>query len=172
MVIRPANINDAREISGVYVQTWKDTYLGLVPLDYLFDMSPGRLEHAFFKKLNTGRHINYVAEETGRIVGFVSGGDERHNDHIYSGEIHALYVLRDCQRRGIGAQLVSALAARLNDGGVYSMQVKVLARNPYRRFYEKINGIYLRTQRRHFAGQMLDIAVYGWIDTGLVDTGP
>jgi GNAT superfamily N-acetyltransferase len=168
MVIRPSQKADVNSMARVYVQTWQDTYLGLVPFGYLYEMSLRRLERAFLNEFNSNRVISYVAEDAGVVVGFVSGGFERKGDHIYSGEIYALYVLKSYQRQGIGAGLVSALATRFNQCGIYSMLVWVLEHNPYRRFYEKINGIYLRNQRTPFAGEVLDTASYGWIDTGLV----
>ena len=70
---------------------------------------------------------------------------------IYSGEIYTLYVLKQFQRRGIGGKLVSALATRLNQDGIYSMLVRVLKLNPYRRFYQKINGTYIKAERLPFA---------------------
>jgi hypothetical protein len=48
------------------------------------------------------------------------------------------------------------------------MLVWVLKHNPYRRFYEKINGVYLRSSRLPFAGTLLDVVSYGWIHIGLV----
>ena len=168
MKIRSAENTDAPGISRVYVTTWQDTYLGLVPFGYLYDMSPISLEQDFLNNLNNGEDITYVAEEDGKIIGFVSGGDERQGDLIYNGEIYALYVLRNHQRQGIGSELVSALVAELNAYGIYSMLVRVLAHNPYRNFYEKINGVFLHKKRRRFAGEMLEISSYGWIDTGLI----
>jgi hypothetical protein len=48
------------------------------------------------------------------------------------------------------------------------MLVWVLEHNPYRRFNEKLNGMYLRKKRMPFSGEMLDTVAYGWIDTGLI----
>ena len=121
------------------MKTWQDTYLSLVPFGYLYDMSPISLEHDFEKNLNNGQDTNYVAEENGKIVGFVNGGEERKGDCIYKGEIYALYVLKNYQRQGIGSGLVAALVSELNAYGIYSMLVQVLSHNPYRHFYEKIN---------------------------------
>ena len=168
MVIRPSQKADAHSIARVYIQTWHDTYLGLVPFGYLYTMSSRGLGQEFLNELNSNRVISYVAEDAGELVGFISGGFERKNDRIYNGEIYALYVLKNHQRQGIGAELVSALATHLNQCGIYSMLVWVLAHNPYRRFYEKINGIYLGNRSTPFAGEMLDTASYGWIDTGLI----
>jgi GNAT superfamily N-acetyltransferase len=77
-------------------------------------------------------------------------------------------VLKNYQRKGVGTKLVSALAKQLNQFGIFSMLVRVLEDNPYRRFYEKINGIYLRKHYMPFAGEVLDVAAYGWIDTSLI----
>jgi ribosomal protein S18 acetylase RimI-like enzyme len=165
--IRPAENADAPAISNVYVTTWRDTYLGIVPFGYLYDMSPISLEQDFVKNIADGQQINYVAEDGGKIVGFICGGDERQGDVVYNGEIYALYVLKQHQRRGVGAGLVSAFVTELNAYGIHSMLVRVLADNPYRHFYEKINGVYLQKQRRRFAGEMLETAAYGWIDTDL-----
>lgn len=168
MRIRPSKETDARSIACIYVQTWQDTYLSLVPFGYLYAMSQSQLEREFINELKSKKVISFVAEDGGEVVGFASGGLERHGDYIYRGEIYALYVLKNHQRQGLGTELVSALATKLNHFGIYSMLVWVLEHNPYRRFYEKLNGIYLRKQRLPFAGEMLDTAAYGWIDTNLI----
>jgi GNAT superfamily N-acetyltransferase len=168
MQIRPFQEADAHSISCIYIHTWQDTYLGLVPFGYLYSMSTSRLEQGFKNELKSKKAISYVAEDAGEVVGFVSGGYERQGDDIYNGEIYALYVLKNHQRQGIGAGLVSALATKLAHFGIYSMLVWVLEHNPYRRFYEKISGMYLRKQRLPFSGEMLDTVAYGWIDTNLI----
>lgn len=169
MVIRPTQKVDAYSMSRIYVQTWQHTYLGVVPYDYLSRMSVAQHAQAFLKELKSKQVISFIAEDSDRVVGFVTGGYERKGDGIYSGEIYTLYVLKNHQRRGIGAKLVSTLATRFNQFGMFSMLVWVLKQNPYRRFYEKINGIYFQTKRMPVAGQMLDVAAYGWIDTSLID---
>ena len=170
MHIRQSLEADARSISSIYIRTWRDTYLGLVPFGYLYSMSVDRLEQGFINELKSKKVISYVAEDAGELVGFVNGGYDRQGDDIYIGEIYALYVLKNHQRQGIGAELVSALADKLNHFGIYSMLVWVLEHNPYRRFYEKISGMYLRKKRMPFSGEMLDTVAYGWIDTGLIRT--
>jgi len=156
-------------MSRIYVQTWQDTYLSVLPYGYLFEMSVPQHEQAFFDELNSKQIISFVAEEAGRIVGFITGGYESNGDDIYSGEIYTLYVLKNFQRKGVGAKLVSALALQFNQSGIYSMLVRVLKLNPYRRFYKKINGAYLKTERLPFAGEFMELEIYGWIDTTLID---
>ena len=168
MVIRPSEKSDAHSMSHIYVQSWRDTYLSVVPFGFLFEMSESQHKQAFLNEIINNQVISFVAEDTGKIVGFVTGGKERKGNNIYGGEIYTLYVLKYFQRRGIGGKLVSALTKQLNQNGIYSMLVRVLKLNPYRRFYKKINGIYLKTERLTFAGESLDVETYGWLDTNLI----
>lgn len=39
MIIRKANFNDISSIAKVHVDTWKTTYKGIVPNDYLESLS-------------------------------------------------------------------------------------------------------------------------------------
>ncbi len=167
MVIRPSKKTDARSMSHVYVKTWQDTYLSMVPVGYLLTMSVSHHEKAFYNELENRRICSFVAEDAGRVIGFITGGSERHNDNIYRGEIFTLYVLKNSQRRGTGTKLVSALAAQFLHDGIYSMLVRVLKLNPYRRFYSKINATYLKAERLPFAGEVMEVETYGWLDASL-----
>lgn len=169
MQIRPAKYSDAHSMACIYVQAWQDTYLSVIPFDYLSSMSIPRHEKAFQKEL-TGRHIiSFVAEQDDRIIGFTTGGYERNGDDIYTGEIYTLYVLKHLQRQGAGTRLVSALAMQFEVSGIHTMLVRVLKLNPYRRFYKKINGLYIQTERQPFAGEIMDVETYGWLDISLID---
>ncbi len=154
-------------MSCIYVQTWQDTYLSVVPYGYLINMSVPRQEKAFYKELNSKQITSFVAEEAGRVFGFITGGYERRDDDIYGGEIYTVYVLKNLQRRGIGAKLVSSLAMQFSRSGIYTMLVRVLKDNPYKRFYSKINGTYLKAERMPFAGEMMEVEIYGWLDASL-----
>ncbi len=35
MIIRPARVEDAAEMAGVHVQSWRSAYRGLVPQDFV-----------------------------------------------------------------------------------------------------------------------------------------
>ena len=119
-------------------------------------------------ELNSKDTVGFVAEDGGRAVGFVTGGYERHGDEIYGGEIYTLYVLKNFQCKGIGTELVSALAGQFNRLAIYSMLVRVLKLNPYRRFYKKRNGILLKSEHQPFETEVLDVEVYGWLDATLI----
>ena len=169
MQVRLAVPSDAREVARVYVRTFQQTYRGLVPAHYLDGMSVGEAERAYLRYLDSGRGVCYVAEaDMGVVVGFAAGGRSRNVDDIYDGEIYELYLVGEFQRQGIGRQMVAALGDHFDQAGLHTMMAWVLALNPYRRFYEKINGIYLRSGTIPFAGVQLSAVAYGWISTDLV----
>ena len=117
--------------------------------------------------MNSRQITGFVAEDAGRVIGFITGGYERQGDDIYGGEIYTLYVLKNLQRRGTGAKLVSALVMQFNRSGIYTMLVRVLKHNPCRRFYSKINGTYIKAERMPFAGEVMEVEIYGWLDASL-----
>ncbi len=59
------------------------------------------------------------------------------------------------------------MATQFNRNGIYTMLVRVLKHNPYRRFYSKINGTYLKAERMPFAGEVMEVEIYGWPDASL-----
>ena len=101
MLIRPSQRSDAHSISRVYVKTWQDTYLGIVPYAYLTTMSIPQLAQAFLSDLKSNHVVSFIAEDRGRVVGFITGGYETNGDSIYCGEIYTLYVLNKYQRQGV-----------------------------------------------------------------------
>jgi hypothetical protein len=52
---------------------------------------------------------------------------------------------------------------------MHAMLVRVLKRNPYRLFYRRINGTYLKTERLPFSGEIMEAEIYVWLDATLID---
>jgi len=168
MNIRRSRQADARAMARIYVQSWHETYMGIVPAGYLSTMTVSGFVPMFLNEIRNGRTISYIAEKPGvGAVGFISGGPERQSDCIYEGEIYSLYVLNQYQKMGLGSRLVARLAEQFDKRGLYSLLVWVLKQNPSRKFYEKINGIYLRSDRIPLGGNLLEGVAYGWLSTAL-----
>lgn len=165
---RRARLSDAAAIGAVQVASWQTTYRGIVPQDYLDSMTVD--DHARRWSRLLGRpgslETTFVVEEEDRLVGFAMGGSEREGDRRYTGELYAIYLLREAQRRGYGRALVEAVAGALLEGGLRSMLVWVLRDNlEARRFYERLGGVYLREHDLDFgAGFTLQEVSYGWAD--------
>lgn len=165
--IRLARVEDAPGIARVHIDSWRTTYKGIVPDDFLANMSYERNAQNRARALSDPetKTRTYVAQDaTGRIVGFVNGGPERENDPVYTGELYAIYLLKEAQGRGLGRRLFQALTENLVRDGMHAMLLWVLVDNPARRFYEALGGQELRTKPIEIGGVMLEEVAYGWQD--------
>jgi ribosomal protein S18 acetylase RimI-like enzyme len=105
----------------------------------------------------------YVAEDRREIVGFASGGPERAGEDGFTGELYAIYVLEEAQGRGHGRRLVQAVAHGLREMKLPNMIVWVLRDNhDARHFYERLGGLYVRSQPITIGSALLQEVSYGW----------
>jgi len=167
MLIREASPTDAAAIARVHVDSWRTTYAGIVPADYLANLSYARREQFWCDLFSTPTPSGYVyvaAQDTGEIVGFASGGPERSGNALYRGELYAIYLLAPYQRQGLGRRLTMAVLQRLLQCGLSSMLVWVLADNPGRAFYATLGGQQVDEKEITIgAAPLLEVA-YGWPD--------
>jgi GNAT superfamily N-acetyltransferase len=165
--IRTATVHDAAAIAKVHVESWRTTYQGIVPDDFLAHLSSAQREQ-FWRQVLTesgGRTIVYVAEDAqGTIVGFASGGPERSGDPVYTGELYAIYLLAQHQGKGMGRHLVISLVHRLLQEGMRGLLLWVLAANPARKFYERLGGQLVYEKIVTIGGVALLEVAYGWRD--------
>jgi GNAT superfamily N-acetyltransferase len=167
MPIRMATVADVPAIARVHVESWRTTYKGFVPDDFLDNMAYDQRERMWRQELSepASTSLVYVAEDTaGNIVGFVSGGPERSGDAVYTAELYAIYLLENWQRQGIGRQLTVALVRQLLHAGHRSLLLWVVAENRSRRFYEALGGQPIREKPVTIGGVQLIEVAYGWLD--------
>jgi GNAT superfamily N-acetyltransferase len=162
-LVRPADFDDAAAIARVHVASWRTTYRGLLPDDFLDSLDEAHYRERWLRSLGDDAMRVYVAEDGHEVVAFASGGRERAGEIGYSGELYAIYVLEKAQRHGHGKGLVRAVTAGLRDLGMSDMIVWVLRDNsPARAFYERLGGIYVRTQPITIGSAVLEEVSYGW----------
>jgi ribosomal protein S18 acetylase RimI-like enzyme len=162
-LVRPAEIEDASAIAKVHVASWRSTYRGLLPDDFLASLDALGYEERWRRILIEGRSRVYVAADGRDVVGFASGGRERAGEGDFSGELFAIYVLEQSQHRGHGRRLVQAVVSGLRELGLPNMIVWVLRDNAEaRKFYERLGGIYVRTQPITIGSALLQEVSYGW----------
>jgi len=164
VIIRNAKADDAGGIAFVHVNSWKATYMGLMPDHVLEGLSVER-RTAFWQRALSQLQLPgvvLVAEEEGQIVGFVSCGAEREGDPEYRVELMAIYLLKEQQGRGTGRRLFSEAARRMWALGFQKMLLWVLETNPTTRFYEHMGGVALRTKTKEIGGAELTEVAYGY----------
>src|ERR1700680_2324328 len=104
IVIRPARGGDAEAIARVRVDSWRETYRGMIPQAYLDAMKLEQSRALWEKVLTAGSTAVsvFVAERGAEIVGFGSGNMLAEPKHGFDAELSAVYVRREFQRAGIG----------------------------------------------------------------------
>ncbi len=179
--LRPAAVSDAPAIARVQVETWRDTYAGVLPSDMLIRMSVER--HAGFWRMTLmgrgGRETATVALVGEALVGFGSAGAARGAWPAKTGEIFTLYLLPDHQNRGLGRALLRALLAGLQRQGMKRAIVWVVQENPSRFFYEAMGGQLCARRTETLWGTEVRTLAYQWpalddaiarLDAGLART--
>jgi uridine kinase len=138
--VRPATVNDARGIASVQVRAWRAAYAGMVPRDFLDNLSVDEREARWRQNLGGTEAMTCVAEESGGVIGWASVGGCRDEDATPElGELWAIYVAPERWRGGVGRALWTWGQQRLAERGAREIVVWVLeANHAARRFYETL----------------------------------
>jgi ribosomal protein S18 acetylase RimI-like enzyme len=165
--IRDARVEDAPALADTVIEPIVTTFRGLVPDQCLSwitrDESIANWQRWFWHDRHDGQFLLVAELMEGGVVGCALGGPQT-AEAQFAGELYLLGVLSTYQGHGIGRNLVAAVAARLSQQGIQSMQVRVLSINPNRHFYERLGAQYVGEQPYDWNGVLLAEAIYGWPD--------
>ncbi|MCR4402641.1 MAG: GNAT family N-acetyltransferase [Firmicutes bacterium] len=182
MRIRKATPADAPILARVHVDTWRATYKGIIADSYLarldyragedrWKASLASLADAPDSDSSRGLTVLVAEHEVSGVVGFAAGGPNRDTEIEEiecAGELHAIYVLPEHQRKGVGRMLVAGIAKSLLEAGLHSMAVWVLAANPFREFYEDLGAREIKRNEIEIGGQQYDAVLYAWSDLDML----
>ena len=115
----------------VHWKAWHEAYPGIVSSDYLERMTLEKCETLAFR----WKDDILVAEEDGRVIGFLGYGN-RGEEAPSTGEIFALYVLKEYYGTGLGQKLMEEGLKRLEAYPEICLWVLKENRRAIR-FYEK-----------------------------------
>jgi L-amino acid N-acyltransferase YncA len=174
ITVRAATPADAPAIGRIHVESWRETYRGLLSENLLNSVSAivraamwrGALEHE-------RPILLFVAQEpSGELVGFAGGGYSRTPSLSHDAEVYAMYILRAAQKRGCGRRLMAALADGLRARGFKSLCLWVLEENANaRRFYERLGGALIGEKTEIDGGYEFREIAYGWDDLESICSG-
>ena len=143
-MIRPATIDDARSIAEVHVNSWRTTYAGHIPGEYLAGLSIPNRERSWKASIESieiaGKPV-LVAVIDNAVVGFVCFGPSRDDGAAERGigEIYAIYLSAEHQGKGIGRALWNAALSRLKECQFTEVTLWVIDSNMRARgFYEQM----------------------------------
>lgn len=166
-MIRKASLEDAEAIAHVHIESWHETYSELIPEEVLKAMTDYERRLKMWKRvLANESHSTFVAlDEAEKVIGFINGG--RPNDDApegYDAELYTIYMLRCQHGKGLGRELMAALAKDLHEKGFKALYLWVFPNNPTRLFYEHLGGVALLDKSFEMAGETLSERAYGWPD--------
>jgi ribosomal protein S18 acetylase RimI-like enzyme len=135
----------------------------LLAEEFLAALSEAGYTERWERLIRDGTSLVFVAEDAGEVVGFASGGRERAGETGYAGELYAIYLLESAQRHGFGRELFRAVVEGLREMELADLIIWVLRDNqPARRFYERLGGVYVRSQPITIGQATLEEVSYGW----------
>jgi len=163
MKIRKATQADAAGIAKVHVDSWRTTYKGIIPDDFLSKLSYEKRTQSWIQ--NIAREDNYVlaAENTdGKIIGFADCSTRETNTVPNSSDLTSIYLLEEYQGKGIGKQLLKQIFLHFKSLGYENIFVEVLADNKTRHFYEYYGAKLFNRTQINIGGKVLDELIYEW----------
>ena len=159
MEFRKAELQDAKELAYVHVNSWRTTYQGIVSEEYLQSLSLEKREEKWVQILSGSHHTYVCVMKDGEMAGFVSFGKERTG--VYEGELYAIYLLKEHQGKGIGKELFRIATRGLKKCGYNTMWIWVLKENPSKHFYYTYNPVMIKEE-------ILEIGKESHLEEGLL----
>ncbi|MCB5260864.1 MAG: GNAT family N-acetyltransferase [Candidatus Cloacimonetes bacterium] len=146
MTIRRAKQEDIEAIAACHIQSWRETYPGIMPQEKLEAMNITASMRNWQYTLDQ-EQVFLVAEASGTICGFAAGGDNRSNQDCETGigdscsaELGALYLIQKFQGLGIGRALFECFCKEVLALGHQNMVVWVAQQNVSCGFYAHMGG--------------------------------
>jgi ribosomal protein S18 acetylase RimI-like enzyme len=165
---RVATQEDAAEIANVHINSWRESYAGLMPQEFLDDR-PLYFRNRFrlWKKVTVDpTNRTYVAEcPLNGVIGFINGSAARDKEYAEYAEVYCIYLLKKYQRKNIGSELLKMYFEEMKNKGFKKVYLWVLKDNPSIIFYEisggKHNG---HVKEAEIAGVKMQELCYVWED--------
>ncbi len=134
-MVRSARHSDIPSLARVHVQSWLETYSGLMPLEVINSFSLGAREAQWQRTLSSSSMVVFVVESDGAVVGFCSLGWRE-----TEAELFTIYVLKSFQGLKLGQALWNAAIDAAKAKQLPSLVLWVLEGNPSCSFYVHLGG--------------------------------
>ncbi|MGH7022712.1 MAG: GNAT family N-acetyltransferase [Caulobacteraceae bacterium] len=167
-VIVPAGPGDAAALAAVHVHSWRETYAGLLPAQYLERMSAPVHATRWRRQLTRARpgEVVMAVEGPKGITAYCAGAVGAGSTEA---EIFTLYLLRSVQGSGLGRRLFETTARVLAAQGAKSLRVWVLNGNERATgFYAHLGGVPAAERPVTGWGGTLRETGYRWSDIAVL----
>ena len=164
--VRLARPADAADLARIYIESWQDTYAGVISHTLLGAMSLKAHTARWQANIKTmDRHGGtvLVAEEAHfGPVGLCSLGRVRDGGLGFEGEIYTLYVDPAFLGRGAGRALLCGAFEAFKDRKLRSCLIWAHARNNACFFYEAMGGRRVAIRTTRLMGELTPEIGFGW----------
>lgn len=123
MIIRRAEVKDARIIAQISVDTWKVAYKGLIDDAILEGRKVDDKRISSWSENIQNSDFTILVCEDNEILGYLWGGPAR-DEYGLKNEIYALYVKTSHQRQGVGARLLHEYRQIIKNENFYLYMIK------------------------------------------------
>jgi 3-deoxy-manno-octulosonate cytidylyltransferase (CMP-KDO synthetase) len=163
IIYRRANVTDALAVAKVHIESWRKSFAGIVAQEFLNNLSIEKREKAFQQGFGEANYKMFVAETIrDGVVGFADFGKSRENESTLEGELYAIYLLPEWQRKRIGENLFRLCQKEMIADKINSMSLEALKASPYKSFYKKMGGQIVGQGKHSLANVEYETVFYGW----------
>lgn len=159
-MIRRAEYADVNAIAQVHVQSWMESYQGMLRQSILEAHNFDKCQSIWNVVIGDLQHQVWVYEYEGLIQGFI---DIYKIPNQKITEIKALYLLKRIQRQGIGSALMQQAFIWSKALGCQQIQLDIFDRNPSCLFYEKLGAKRTDQEDASDYADDLKIIYYQWV---------
>jgi ribosomal protein S18 acetylase RimI-like enzyme len=160
--VRQARPVDAADLARIYIESWQDTYAGVLSNALLSAMSH-KGQAARWQQTMRGPGAVLIAEDASvGPIGLASLGPARDKGLGLDGEIYTLYVDPAYLGMGAGRALLQASFSTLMNKKYRSCVIWSHARNNACYFYEAMGGKHVGTRLTRLVGEDTPEVAFGW----------
>jgi len=164
--VRSARPEDAADLARIYIESWQDTYPGIISASLLGAMSFKTHVQRWQTMIRGAERRNgavLVAEDTRHgTIGLCSLGPARDGGAGFDGEVYTLYVDPAFLGRGAGSALMAGAFAALKERDLHSCLIWAHAKNNACFFYEALGGRRVAARTTRLLGELTPEIGFGW----------
>lgn len=160
--VRLARPEDAADLARIYVESWQDSYAGIIPHAILGAMSAKRHAARWRAAIAAGGAVLVAEDAQFGTIGLCSLGAARDAALGFDGEVYTLYVDPAFLGRGVGRALLAGAFDAFKQRGLRSCVIWAHARNNACFFYEAMGGRRIATRTTRLAGELTPEIAFGW----------
>jgi len=164
--VRTARPEDAGDLARIYIESWQDTYAGVISHALLATMShkahTTRWQSAIRTAERNSGAVLVADDEQHGVIGLCSLGTARDGGTGFDGEVYTLYVDPAFMGRGAGRALLSGAFDTFKTRNLRSCLIWAHARNNACFFYEAMGGRRVATRTTRLMGELTPEVGFGW----------